>query len=668
MSDLPSTTDHSDDAPGHTRRQYLRSAGGLGAVSVTGQFLGNRPMWRTGPPSSDDPSGGREDFLWVHGWNLRNEKRRTNLFAFASRHDLAVVIPVQTANFDAVESSFRRALQAATAAGLDVWIRVGLLTEIDAEAFVSDPEARRAHLDRLRRVCRVYDELTEDGRVILWEEAPVMGQWVEGGEWNAAATENMLEHGPRIFDAQRRVVDDAVGDREVGIFVHFPYIVDSKSPGVFATLTDRLDERDARPDFAFVDFYRGWYEKDTGPGLADATVKSLIRNAREELGGNPVFYLGQAHTINPKHTPSKQSIRSNLRASLDADADGLGWYARTTYHPTKVGFDPFVPNAPDATFEGQITTDTVARDRFLYAWVSTLATRRGFDRRERFDLWLWGEDLSFYDHRLSARTPDGWTFLCDLDGYADGEYPYGADADGNASIVRALSRNRWLDDGTVTLRIETASDADRTELRGALAMPCHPDAYVTEYDAASLLAGDTPVETFALGSTREVTPLVPGKTSQVTIPIRTTDPPSLHGLKHPDSLDAVRRLQAVDDRTDIDPDDQFDLWLQGRGLSDPAAAPSLVDRTGTTRSPDESSVAALGTDDVALYYGLDRETFLRDGLTLAEDGADGARVGTAYAMPAAGSAAFRSPSQVNTLLTEQPDEVLTFSLATAERS
>jgi len=122
-----------------------------------------------------------------------------------------------------------------------------------------------------------------------------------------------------------------------------------------------------------------------------------------------------------------------------------------------------VPNAPDATFEGPVTTDTVARDRFLYAWLSTLATRSDFDPADRFDLWLRGDAFSFYDRRVSASGNDGWAFLRDVDGYADGDYPYGGGPDGNVAVVRGLRRDRWLDGGALDLRIEVGRGRRRDD-------------------------------------------------------------------------------------------------------------------------------------------------------------------------------------------------------------
>jgi len=667
MPDSSRTTDRRDAPTDTTRRTYLQAAGALGAVSLMGSAVVDDTLEQREVRQVADPVGSnrRGDFLWMYGDVLADERRRANHFAFARRHDLAVVVLIRSANLDSRGGLFRRALEEATAAGLDVWIRVGLLTDVTAKGFVEDADARERHLDRLHEVCRIYDDLTDDGRVILWEEAPVFGQWVAGGEWNDAAVENMLEYGPRIYAAQKRTVVEATTDREVGIFCHFPYVVDSKKPEVFRTLTDRIDDLGASPDFAFTDFYRGWYEKDVGPAVADDAVRSLVENAGAALGGKPVFYLGQTHTVNPKHTPSKQSIRSNLRASLDAGAAGLGWYVRGSYVPTEQGFDPFVPNAPGATFEGPVATDTVARDRFLYAWLSTLSTRPAFDPADRFDLWLRGDELSFYDRRLSGRDSEGWTFLHDVDGYADGDYPYGGGPDGNVAIVRGLRRDRWLDGDTLALRIASDQAADETTLRDALAMPCDPDAYVAEHEAASLLAGDSRVERFSLGSSDEQVPLAPGGTRRLEVPIERPDPPSLHGLRHPESLDAIRDLQAAESGGEFDRRNRFDLWVHGSGLSGRETLPGIEDGAGVPKSPADESVTAVSSDSVALCYGLRRDRFLDDGLRLATAETEPA-VRRAYAMPYAGSETFRSAGEAAALCGNQPGEVATYSIDATE--
>lgn len=79
------------------------------------------------------------------------------------------------------------------------------------------------------------------------------------------------------------------------------------------------------------------------------------------------------------------------------------------------------------------------------------------------------------------------------------------------------------------------------------------------------------------------------------------------------------------------------------------------------------SVGADGADGAAVRYGLEREQFRpTEGLSLADGGAEGARVDAVYAMPYAGRAAFRPPERAAALLTEQPDEIATFGIASRE--
>lgn len=662
-----------DDSPQETstggshlsRRGYFIAAGGVGA-GLAGGYVGLRRLLeqRSGadsPPLGDPPTSG-EGFLWLGAYLWQDAAVRENLLAFARRHDLAVVLVQPRSIEDSLAETLRPPMVAASEFDLDVWLNVGLLTELPAAEFVTDGDAREAHLDQLREVARVHGELFDSGRIVLWQEAPVLGQWVEGGDWNEASVDNLVEFGPEIFDAQKRAVEAANDALEVGLFVHFPYIVDSKRPEVFESLARDLRRRDAAPDFGFVDFYRGWYEKDVGPEPANAAVRNLLSNTRTALGDRPVFYLGQSHTINPNHTPSKQSMRMNLRASLDAGAAGLGWYIRGGYAPTRSGFDPFVPNVEGVDIDGDsANTLTVARDRFLYPSMATLEVGDGFDANEAFDLWLVGGEFGLYDHRLSLRTADGtWEYVGDFGGYADGDYPDGSEVTHRATVFRALDRDRFLEGDSLECRIETADGSSSADLRSAFVMPCEPDSYVSEREAAALARGDAPLEEFSLGRTTERAALVPGERRRVTIPASETDRSSLERLRHPDHVQLIDRLASFEEREDVDPSARFDLWVSGSGLAEPSAVPSILDRDGTARTPADVGFVA-STDSLAICYGLERDRFLGEaGLGLADDG--NASVEAAYAMPYAGSATFRTPSYAAELLAEQPGEAKTFSL------
>lgn len=637
-----------------TRRETLAAVGGLVGYPDALPARGTRDTRQSA--AADDRAPAREDFLWV---SPQRSRLQENMLALAERADLTVFLRPPQSTRPGVGEAVRPALAAASDRGLRAGINLGLLRETTPKRFLSDPAARERHLDGLREVAGVFDDLFDGGRIVLWQEAPVMGRWVESGAWNWAAVENLLRFGPAVFEAQKTAIQSVNPDVDVGVFVHFPYVVDSKRPAVFADLAEKLDERGVTPEFGFADFYRGWYEKDVGPERADAAVRSLVSNVGDHLGGRDVFYLGQAHTIDPGHTPSKDVIQSTVRTALDAGAAGVGWYLASHYKPTTVGFDPFVPNASDATPDGgPVSTATVARDRFQYALATTLAQRADVAPADRFDLWFHGEAVAFYDHRISARTADGeWTLLGDIGGYLDGDYPY---ARGRTPILRALDRARVAPDGTAELRIQTAEGAEPTTLDSVRAMPWDPDAFVTEPRATALIEGGASVETHELGGVGRPTVLSPGGTTRLSVPVGDRSP-TLVPLLYPDHTDAVRQLRAAEADSGIDPDERFDLWVVGSGLADPNAAPPIRTAAGEPVDPSSACLAAVSTDETALYYGLDRDRFLPNGI---EVGDSSGRVDAAYAMPYAGSTAFRTPSEASTLVDSQPDAVATFALAT----
>ena len=655
--------------PSATRRRLLRTGGVVGAAAVAGcaGWQGTRngaDSEESGAVDAASATGdGREDFLWVPSGG--SAALRDNMLAMARRFDASVAYNPPGSTAPGVGETVRPALEAAASFGLDAWFNAGMLYEITPEEFVNDDAKRERHLEGLREIARAYDDVVGGGRVFLWQEAPVMGNWAEGEEWGQASVDNLQDHGPAIFEAQKTTLQEVNPDLDVGIFVHFPYVVDSKQPEVFADLADELRTRGAMPDFAFGDYYRGWYEKDVGPDPADDAVRSLVSNLREHLGGRDVFYLGQAHTIDPGHTPSKQAIRSNLRASLDADASGVGWYSSGRYKTTEQGFDPFVPNAGDAELaDGPAMTSTFARDRYQYANAATLAARPGVSLDDRFDLWLHGEDPGFYTRRVSVRTGDGnWTFLGDADGYLDGDYPY---AESRTTVFRALDRDRYVVDGTLQLRVETAAGPDDATLETVVAMPCDPDAFVTAAGATALLEGSADVAAFELGRATPGLELPAGESERVAVPVGEGEP--MTSLVHPGDAEAVRRLADVERRDDLDPADRFDLWVAGADATDGAGGPSLLDANGDAVRPDEAAVVTVSSPEITLYYGLRRDRFLEDGLEIAENRTSGSGLAAAYAMPYAGSGTYRSPSRAAALLDEQPGEAATFSIDWADLS
>jgi hypothetical protein len=634
-----------------SRRDWLRVGGVVGGGAALG-ISGATSDDAIGDSRQDGSD--REDFIWISG--IRSDDRtRDNHLAFAARHDLSMILVVTNLEAPDVVDTFRRNLAAAADHGVDVWLNVGILKALTSAEFATDAEARERHLDRLGRIVELYHDGFGDGRIVLWQEAPVSGRWAEGGKWTAESVENLLEFGPEVFEAQRRVVKDISGGIDVGIFVHFPYIVDSKNPETYEQLTAAIRERDADPDFAMVDFYRGWYEKDAGPEPANDAIRSLIANAREGVPGEEVFYMGQAHTINPNHTPSKAAMRIDLRTALDADPSGIGWYSRNKYKRTAVGFDPFVPNVADPEVfheREEVSTYTVARDRYLYAWRGALGTRPGYGPEDRFDLWLRTGDVGFHDHRLWLRTTGGdWEYVGDFGGYLDGDYPY--DGDPHVTIFHALDRETFLD-GDLELRI--ASEG-ATTLRNVTVRPFDPSAYVTEPEAASLSPAPTPAG-FDLAGTAPDVKLSPGEDRTLTVPGAAVGSALPSGvLADPGDREVVAALPSA-----TDPDyavlDRFDLWAVGAG------AGSLADLALGDRDASDAAAAVSRSDEAAVWYGLPRSMLGGGALDRAEPLGDGG-FDALYAMPHTGRDAFVSPRRARELVADDATAAETFSLSFA---
>jgi hypothetical protein len=640
-----------------SRRDWLRTTGGVAGSLLTAGGAGGRETVDRAVPAAQ--TADRRDFLWLNGSLRTTDRLRDNVLAYADRHDLAVVLVKPNANVPNVADIVGPQIEAAVERGVDVWLNTGILTELTAEEFAGDADRREQHLDRLRRLAELYRDRVDDGRIVLWQEAPVSGRWAEGGKWTAESVANLREHGPAVFAAQRGAIKDVAPDVDVGIFVHFPYVVDSKTPETYANLLSSLRDRDAMPDFAFVDFYRGWYEKDVGAGPANDAIRSLITNARDGVDGREVFYMGQAHTINPNHTPSRTAMRQDLWTALDAGADGVGWYSRNQYKRTGAAFDPYVPNVGDPEEFGDradVSTFTVARDRYQYAWAATHPTRQEYDPRAKFDLWIHTDGIGFHDHSVSLRGAEGdWSFVADIGGYADGDYPY--DDGPHVSILRGLDRERFLD-GTLDLRVESRAE---TALRGVYVRPFTPDTFVSEREALSLVSDRQfgSFGRFCLGNATGGEPLTDGETTRVSVDVeRHRSPLPLDALVYPDAFAEKASLRRAEREAEFRPLDRFDLWISGTDV----AGLDAVNLGG--RDALAESVAVARADAAAVAYGVPRSLLAEDSLGTAEV-AGGASVDALYAMPYGGSGAFTPPARARELLAEDRDAVETFSLAYA---
>lgn len=385
-------------------------------------------------------------------------------------------------------------------------------------------------------------------------------------------------------------------------------------------------------------------------------------------------YLGEAHTVNPNYTPSKQANWMDLRAALGAGAEGVGWYARTAYVPTKRGFDPFVPNSGPAAREGpHASTLTFARDRYQYAYAALRAKRRrdaesGHTRpNDAFDLWLVGTDFSFYDHRLSMRTRTGeWTFVGDFDGYLDGQYPYNSTGR-TVSIFRGLSRSRFGRNGRLELAIETGAESDGARLAAVLAMPASARTFLTESSAAERYDSRN-LEPFGMGHKTVDEALVAGESRRIELDLAEPTK-SMEALVFPNHRAQRDRLDDLESKPDFSPSDTFDLWVRTARTHDPID-PSALTLVGddSERKLDGASTARSTAPGGTVFYGLDRTVLgHRDGSVSFElAGEARGAVRDAYAMPYAGIVAFRPASEAMKLLDADPAAARTFAIAFTE--
>ena len=661
-----------------SRRAVLRGAGALTCCTLGGSLAlpvddERRGVATDRPPTRSTGVEGvpREDFVWLAPGLWRDERIRENLVAFAARHDLAAVFSQPVASDEAMVDRVVAAMEASREAGATPWLETAVPHEFTPEQFATQPAVRERHLSHLRSAARKYAAVVPDGNLVLWEEAPVAGEWIPGGAWNSDAVDAMERYGPELYARQRAAVAEVAPDLAAGIFLHFPYVIESRQPGVFAGLMDDLAARDALPDFVFTDFYRGWYEKDVGPGPANAAVRSLVTNAARHSRGRPVYFLGQAHTINPRHTPSTQAMRMDLRAATGAGARGVGWYARTVYKQTRRGFDPFVPNEPDESAmpdDVGVNTLSVARDRFQYAYRATLAAQSAFDPRNRFDLWIHADAPGFYGHRVSARTGDGWLPLGDVAGAHPAVAP--VDDGEHVSVFHALDAERFVADGDLSLRVETR-DGRGGRLRGVYALPFDPNVAYTEREATRLVA-DGAVSPFAFGAVERDDRLTPGTPLELTVrtdgvgglvPATTRyGLPPVADLLAPGTLGHRLRLAAAEVDDEFDRRRRFDLWARTSDVDDPRG---LFEQFELGDAP----VTAAGGDGAAVFWGLRRRVLGDDASATLSDllarTFEGRTVEALYAMPYFGSEDVRLPAQVATLLRDSPDAVATFAFAHA---
>ncbi|MFB6217753.1 MAG: hypothetical protein ABEH77_01015 [Halobacteriaceae archaeon] len=504
-------------------------------------------------------------FLWFGGGSIGpthdpDEPAAESVLAYLARNGVAVAVTDLAATAgEAGGAAFEAKLAAAREAGVEVLVNAGMVPSEDQSASYTDRElagdeaAMAAFLDPLRETARVYADYYPRGRLLVWHEAPIMGNW--SGDSYAERADSVAEHGPAIFAAQKRAVREVAPDLDVGVFPHdIPVAPPSHSTApVCERLFAGFDERGERPDFVFLDSYRSHHEWAAGCEPADEFVRATVENVREHADA-PVFYLGEAHTDNNQYTPSRDALLGNLRAALAAGVEGYGWYSRGQYHRTSDRcYAPFVPDE-GAVVDEQFTTLTGSRDRLL--WANELVLNGARDGGERVDLWVYGHDLDFHEHRLDVRRDGEWTFLADISGYADGDNPYSGGGRHRVCAVHALDRSLLTDGLDVRLRSRGAAT-----LEGVYALPhLTPGLYLTEPEATAVVEAGR-VGEVALGAWEGSARLAAGGERAVSLDAAD---PSVGPVefRYPEQAGAYERV-AGDERP---PRERFDLWVWGRDL------------------------------------------------------------------------------------------------------
>lgn len=435
-----------------------------------------------------------ENFLWLFGRLYRDPAVFDDLVAFAGRHDLSVVLaPASVSQTPARRSEIERALARLEAEGIPVLFNTGVFRASDGwptgGVLLGDSSWRAAYVDSLQAMAALYLRYYPGGRVIVGHEDPLFSNWPERD------ADSYRRHGAAMFRLQRSAVRAVDPDARVGIFVLPSHVLD-----MYRVFMPELRDGDALPDFSMIDRYRGYTDPSRGIAGTNAETEHLLREAARMTDGRPIFYLGQDHTINTGYTPSRRAIRENATAAIAAGVRGIGWYIRTRYVPTDsistlegrvTPFQPLTGKVDRAEFN----TFTGARDRFMFAYLTTFEEQGVLDPEGRFDLWIHGTDMDLHEARVSVRdTAGSWRFLGHVGATVGGRHDRAPD-DRRATVVfRGLRRSELLGGGPdpdpLQLRIAMEKHQDGLSLHGIYAMPYTPtDRFITEAEATAQLIG-----------------------------------------------------------------------------------------------------------------------------------------------------------------------------------
>ena len=573
--------------------------------------------------------------LWLGGFvpgDVPEEPFTENVLSYVARNNVTVVLSAwNTAESDAAR--LRESLAKLDGHGIDAWLGTYDLRDYTDRELATDEEKREEDTERLLRMVDAYTDYYPDGTVFTWHEPPNTGQWT--GETRVERAESMVEYGPDIFADQKAAVEERHPDLDFGLMLWWhvvPPAEYSRASNVEPLMTE-LANRDALPDFVYLDFYRGYYEWTGGCEGVNDVIRASVENLKTHTDGRPVYYLGECHSVNNRFTPSKQSILGDLRTALAAGVDSYGWYIRKSYRETYPrNYNPFVPNRGTGQYQDQFNTMVGSRDRFVWAFQTLFEKVRRTDTGERFDLWLHGTDMDFYEHGVELRTAAGeWEFLGDVSGYLDGSERYSGSGRERVVAFHGLDRERFGSD-ELELRLTSYRGGDGATLHHAYAVPQLDAAhYRTEPELTELVSERSEVERYTLGSVALDAALDPATETRVTVPL---DEPDADVRRITRSVERAEfeRLSSLESDPDVTPSDLFDLWVHGYGLGD------ATTRIGGTSIEKYSSDAVAEDSTVRVYRGLERSAFLDEHtggryVPLEMTADDPAAVNAAFVMP-----------------------------------
>jgi hypothetical protein len=569
-----------------------------------------------------------------------DERFRENALAFAERHGFDVAGPSLDPENPEADRDW---LQAGVDHDLEIMINNGRVEGYPAHELATDEAKLQERLDELRDILEVYADYYPEGHCFAWHEEPLMGDW-DGADL-AERAEEILEYGADIYAPMKRVAEEVAPDVSFGIFIHQPFVAGPEHTDLplFGELMDQLRERDAMPDFAYIDTYRGYYEWEGGYEATNEYLHSILSNAKEQIDGRPVHYLGEAHTINNHYTPSKQAIQGNYRTAADTDIDGYGWYVRGSHRLTHDrNYNPFLPNDGEDNQPDDYNGWVGGRDRMEWALALLNEHATGVERSEQFDLWVHGHDMDLHETRVELETADGWEYVGDVSGYVSGPVAYDPADREWVSVLHGLDREQYLD-GDLSVRLTGHEDGDGADIRGVYAVPYSGTThYRTEPDLADVV-GDLDLDALALGGQVLDATVDPGATHTATVAVENPDrvvedtPLAVEST----DLDRLADLEA----DEYDHTDYFDLWVYGQNLDD---ARLFLQDSGYELSETELTDRAETDGQALVVRGLEKDDFYNYETTghFLWPRVEGGDVRAVYLMPYHGTDNIKTPGDI----------------------